>query len=159
MIGAKVDGLDTLGPELRAGGEAVTQAVERATWEALLLLQREIKELTPTASTLLRQSFLADRPRRAGATVLGRVGSSLAHAAPVEFGTKPHWAPVEPLQDWVRQKFGTTDEGEIERFARRIQFAIAARGTLGVGMVNRTFARYEGWVVDLFRRRIAEARV
>lgn len=156
-----------LGSLAQAGtlaGPALGEALRAGIWEASLLLQREIKEATPTASNALRGSFIADEPTLAGDVWLGVVGSSIAHAVPVELGTKPHWAPLQPLIDWVRQKLapeagaaGEDREAVIEGIARRVQFAIAARGTLGVGMVSRTFARYQGPVANRIAARVRRA--
>ncbi len=41
----------------------------------------------------------------------------------VEFGTRPHWPPREPLRLWAEHKFGDETIGD------RVAAAIAARGT------------------------------
>lgn len=34
------------------------------------------------------------------------VGYTAPHAKPVEFGSRPHWAPPFPVYDWCRRKLG-----------------------------------------------------
>lgn len=51
----------------------------------------------PVAFGELKQSI------RAESTASGaRVIADAPHAAPVEFGSRPHWPPLEPLVKWVR---------------------------------------------------------
>lgn len=84
------------------------------------------------------------------------VGTPFEHATYYEFGTAAHWAPLEPIRQWVEQKLqphvlaiGVTFEGgrttsarkgtkvlrgdkreqAIYRVAKAIQKAIALRGT------------------------------
>ena len=82
--------------------ELVQRELIAATLEGELLLEREIKEDTPTGVTgQLRASITAHEPVVAANSVAGVVGTSLAHALPVELGTRPHFPPLEPLVDWV----------------------------------------------------------
>ncbi len=121
-----------------------------------MLLERETKDLTPTATGLSRNSIFSQEQTFA-AGVLGVVGTAQLHVAYVELGTKPHFPPIEPLRDWVRVKFGLPDKdtyGPALAIARKI----AARGTLGVGMFHRAFARNRAAVAAMFeaaRNRIA----
>lgn len=57
------------------------------------------------------------------------VGPTAAHAPYVFYGTKPHWAPIAPLKEWCRWKFGD------ERAAWAVQRSIAKYGT------NRGYAK------------------
>ena len=45
----------------------------------------------------------------------------------VEFGTRPHWPPREPLRAWALRKFGDEQIGD------RVAFAISQRGTYAKG--------------------------
>lgn len=102
-------------------------------------LKAEVQERTPTgAHQLLRQS-IGNEVRLQPNTVLGVVGSPLNYAEAVELGTKPHWAPIAPLEEWARLKLGLVGV-KAEQAAQRIQYAIAHRGTLGVGMFHRAYA-------------------
>lgn len=119
--------------------------------EATALLEREVKDATPTATGLTRGSigsFITESPDG----LLGVVGSAQPHVAYVELGTRPHFPPLEPIQDWVRVKLAISDETDIEAAALAIARKIAARGTLGVGMFHRTWARLEPQVQAIFSR-------
>jgi hypothetical protein len=52
-----------------------------------------------------------------------RVGSDVKHAKPIEFGTGPHFPPLEPIQEWARR------HGLPEEAAYPIAKAISERGT------------------------------
>jgi hypothetical protein len=120
-----------------------------AMTEVDLHLQREVADRTPTAYGTLRDSIFSEE-RIQGDGVLGVVASPLTYAEYVEVGTKPHFPPLEPLRDWVRVKFGLTDETEIRGAAFRVARAISIRGTLGVGMFNRAFAANKAQVERRF---------
>lgn len=94
-----------------------------AVVESQLLLEREIKERTPTSGAgTLRDSMGALPVMLTESAVRGEVGSALSYALPVELGSRPHRPPIEPLADWVRRKLGKpADE------ARGIAFGIAAK--------------------------------
>ncbi|NBC16712.1 MAG: hypothetical protein GVY18_05260 [Bacteroidetes bacterium] len=57
------------------------------------------------------------------------VGVKLRYAIFVHEGTKPHWAPLDPLKRWVKKKLGISEPAQIEDVARRVQFKIAREGT------------------------------
>jgi hypothetical protein len=119
---------------------AVERAVGRRMAGLLLELQSDVQELTPTAFGALRASVGTDIDVRPGLGVTGIVGTSLAHAIPVELGTRPHMPPVAPIKLWAEKKLGLTGR-EAQRAAWAIAMTIKRRGTLGVGMFHRTFAR------------------
>lgn len=117
------------------------EEMERSVEEALLLLEREIKENTPVgAHGLLRGSITHQMRGQAlsdGLGVAGIVGSSLNYALPVELGTKPHFPPLEPLRDWVEKKLGV-DSKRAEHVAYLVARKIAKRGTKGARMAGNT---------------------
>ena len=51
----------------------------------------------------LRNSLTVDLKSRTG-QVSATVGSNLVYAKPVEYGSKPHWPPLAPIELWVRRK-------------------------------------------------------
>ena len=115
----------------------------------------QVQAKTPQASGILAGSFVTGGTivNSDGASV--EVGTPVDYGAYVEFGTKPHWAPLEALYKWVEiqvasGRINITVHGqesekvhakgqylprtfsksrEIYRVARMIQFAIAKRGT------------------------------
>jgi len=114
-------------------------------------LEAEVKDRTPTAFGTLRASIFGE-VRELPAGVEGVVGTGLSYAPHVEFGTRPHFPPVEPLQDWVRKKFAISDEAEVKSRAFLVARAIAQRGTLAVGMFHTALAANEAQIEHLYER-------
>jgi hypothetical protein len=72
---------------------------------ATMYLEGEVKERTPAAHGTLKQS-ISSEVHELGDAVIGVVGSPLAYAVPVELGTRPHFPPVDAIEDWVNVKLG-----------------------------------------------------
>jgi len=102
-------------------------------------LEGETQERTPRGAHGALAKSIFSRVQATEMTVLGTVGSPLDYAEAVELGSRPHWAPIQPLQEWARLKLGLP-ASEADDAARRIQLAIAHRGTLGVGMFHQAAA-------------------
>ena len=160
-MSVQVDGAEQIRALWEQAPDVTREEMSRATWEASLLIEREVKDLTPVGvggAGGLRGSIAAREPRVLSDTVLGAVGTSVAHALPVELGTKPHFPPVEPLRDWAERKLNIPEDRSYD-VALSIARKIAARGTLAVGMFNRTFVATRAQVEALYsdaRRRIHE---
>jgi hypothetical protein len=113
--------------------EELTRFMEGATTH----LEGEIKERTPGAHGTLKASFTGSVEQLSDG-VLGVVGSPLNYAIPVELGTRPHFPPVDAIQDWVQVKLGITGP-EARGVAFAIARKIAKRGTQGAFMVQNAF--------------------
>jgi hypothetical protein len=130
-----------------------------AVWKSLLLLEREIKERTPVGVTgLLRQSIAAHRPRvDIGGRIVGEVGTPLSYAESREKGTKPHFPPVEALEDWVRAKLGIAPAQ-----ARSVAFLVARKiamvGTEGAFMFAGAFEATEDQIERFFNVAFRQVR-
>ena len=151
-----IQGWQELDAAFRKAPDIVREELLAAVTEADQLLEREVKDLTPTASGVSRASIFS-REQVLGEAGIGVVGTSQPHVMYVELGTRPHMPPVEALEDWVRVKLGISDEKKIHGIAYLVARKIAVRGTLGVGMFHRTWARQRDAVVrrfDLARHRI-----
>lgn len=150
---------------------AVTRReIRRFLGRVVMHLQAEVVERTPKARSTLQRSIIGDVTDLPGIGLEGVVGTSLAYAVPVELGSGPHWAPLEPLIDWVRAKANlegvyfddvtgkrprnadqrASKTAAIERIAKSIQVSIARRGTLGVGMFHRAEVANRAWVAAEF---------
>jgi hypothetical protein len=116
--------------------ETVAEEITRGVLEAELLLEREAKEGTPTATGLLRGSIAAQQPRRLADQIIGVVGTSLAYAVSVELGARPHFPPIQPLADWAHLKLGVSAE-QAQHVGFLVARKIAARGTKGAFMFTR----------------------
>lgn len=77
----------------------------------------------------LRASIVPDIADRDG-QIVGIVGTNLAHAPFVEYGTKPHWPPPGALEVWARR------HGLDEYLVRR---AISVKGTRALKFFERAF--------------------
>lgn len=122
--------------------EIVLDELETAMGSAVAYLLRETQENTPTATGVLRRSFIGTVDVLASLdAVFGTVGSTLPYALPVELGTKPHYPPLAPLISWVEQKLGLQGD-EAEARALAIQRRIGRTGTPGYGMAR--FALIDG---------------
>lgn len=112
-----------------------------AMTEATNMLSARVVNAMPTASGLTRKSIGAVSVATP-AGVLGVVSSSNPVASFIEFGTRPHRPPIEPLVRWAEAKLGLSGAAA-ERAGAAIARSIARRGTLA----QRPFARSldAGW--------------
>lgn len=123
--------------------------------EAAMLLTREVKEATPTGvGGLLRASITQERRDTDEATAAA-VFSPLNYAAAVELGTKPHRAPIEPLQDWVRARISLDPGQTVEGVAWAIWGKIAAHGTKPAAMFATAIGRVRQQVTEIGARAVA----
>lgn len=149
--------------ELSAAWERAPGIVEteffRASTEATLLLERETRERTPRGvggGAGLSGSFSARPPRAAGDIVVAEMGTALDYAAPVELGTRPHFPPVAPIEDWVRHKLDVPAE-DAAGVAYLIARKISRTGTEGAFMVRDAFAANRAQVARIFEA--AQSRI
>ena len=121
---------------------------------AVGVLEREVKERTPAGiggTASLKGSIAAVPPSLSLDTpgdIIGLVVSSAPHTLPIELGTKPHFVPIEPLQDWVEYKFGLEGD-EAKRVAYLISFKIMHHGTKGKFMFRDGFNENEAQVQQI----------
>jgi len=103
-------------------------------------IRGKVVEKTPVNTGALRASIqeeIEERPE----VVTGRVLSNLEYVLPVEFGSKPHFPPIKPLELWAKRKLRLRGKA-----AKRAAFAIARKiaeeGTKGAFMFE--YGRKEG---------------
>lgn len=152
--GLDLQGWSQLEAAFARAPDIVREELLASVTEADQLLEREVKDLTPTATGQSRASIFS-REQSLPSGAIGVVGTAQPHVAYVELGTQPHFPPIQALEDWVRVKLGISDEKRIHGVAYLIARKIAARGTLGVGMFHRTFARQQDAVQRIFDRGMA----
>jgi len=158
MMDARIEvaGLAALAAAWRRAPDIAADEMVTAVLEASLLLEREVKERTPTATNTTRESIAAQEPRILADRVVGEVASPLPHIAAVELGSRPHHPPVQPLVDWAKVKFGASD-AEAERIGHATAKKIAARGTKGAFMFRDALAANDSQVRDIVARGAARA--
>ncbi len=137
--------------------EIVLDELASGAVEASMLLQREIVERTPTSGAgTLRQSIQAQPVEITATRVRALVGTSLAYAIPVELGSRPHWAPIAPIREWVARRLGLSGRA-LDRAAHAIRAAIARRGTPAARMFERGVAETRGQVERIFEEATVRA--
>jgi len=145
---------------LAAYPERYAQEVPAAMLQAGLLLEREVKELTPVGvygGAGLRGSIAAMPPQMNGDTTTGGVSTACPYALPVELGSKPHFPPVQPLADWVRAKLGMSDPGMARQIAFCIARKISKHGTKGVHMFQQALDATQEQIAAMFNAAIERA--
>lgn len=98
--------------------------------EAGLLLEKEIADRTPVGVTGLLKKSIATQLY--GDRV--EIGTPLEYAEPVEYGSKPHTPPLEPLELWGVRKLGSAEAG------RAVWYSISKKGTRPALMFTRALA-------------------
>ena len=58
-----------------------------------------------------------------------KVFTGLEYATFVEFGTRPHRPPIEPIRNWVRLKFNIHSPKKLESTSWKVWWKIAKKGT------------------------------
>lgn len=137
--------------------ETVRDELSRAMEESLVALQGSVQEFTPLGATeQLAPSIIAQPVETLADQVIGVVGTSFDYALAVELGTKPHFPPVEALEDWVEKRLGVRGK-EIRNVAFLVARKIAAHGTPAFGMFHRGLAKERAQIAQLFEA--ARARI
>jgi hypothetical protein len=135
--------------------ELLRQAVRGALEESGAFVEAQVRQRTPqgvggSASGLRASIFseVRDSPLQAV------IGSNLPYALPVEFGSRPHFPPVQALIPWV-QKFISLKNGETaEGVAFLIARAIARRGTPPREMFKSGFEGSQAAIVRIFETQV-----
>ena len=83
-------------------------------------ITNEAKKEAPVSSGELRQSIQIHE-KDSQRIILG---TKKEYAAPVEYGTEPHYPPIAPLKKWVRRKLGVEED-----VAYAVQQKIGQEGT------------------------------
>ena len=140
--------LDQLRASFKQAPSLTINTLLAAMTEATLLLQRESKELMPSASGLTRASISADA-FTTPMGVLGVVGSNQPAATFVELGTRPHMPPIAPIQRWVQDRLGLSG-AEGKRVAWLVARKIARKGTQPQRIFERTLQANQAQVISIF---------
>lgn len=132
--------------------EAAATELHAFMTRAVAHLQAEVAERTPTTHGTLRASIFGRvQAFGGGFGVEGLVGTPLAYAPAVEFGTKPHRPPVQPLIDWARQKLALSG-AEARSAGHAIAWKIARKGTKGAHMFRDAINENRDQIVRDFQQ-------
>ena len=117
----------------------VLAGMDRAT----ALLIRELESSTSIGATgELAKSWTAGSEIQSPGHVAAEVGTELEHGVYAELGTRPHWAPIAPLLNWVvNGPIGEKDEASAKRIAYAVQAKIAKKGTDGQYTLRNAYTK------------------
>lgn len=141
----------------RRAPEIMGEEMYRSVVEADKYIQGELQQNLPRGAAGLGGAAglagsVATEEQRMADNVVGAVFSPLEYAVYVETGTRPHFPPIEPLEDWVQQKLGIEDERERRSVAFLIARKISVKGTPADGTWGRVHDLAEPYV----ERKLAE---
>lgn len=136
--------IEVSGPLLAGKGPAIVQQhIERFVDLAVSLLVREVKIRTPRgaspAGSGLAYSIKEDVQGRGTPLVRGIVGTASKYGEVIERGRRPGrgWPPKGVLLEWIRYRFGVTDQKTLERLEFLIRRKIGQKGFEGVHMFEK----------------------
>ena len=160
FVDAHITGLDDLVNLWKRAPELTEREMHRGMQESTLLGERNVKAHTPVGASGaagLMGSITSSAPQTVAGNVVGLVGTSLNHAVPVELGTKPHFPPLLPIQEWVEAVLGITGER-----ARTVAFLIARKisrkGTKGQFMFKKGLEDSQEQFQEIFNKTIVRIR-
>jgi len=147
--------LNGLLARLRAGmGPQAAQILEQAMARAAEHLRTVAFDQTPVGATAFLRDTIGAQVSvhsQEPVDVSGHVWWQAGYAPVVEYGSRPHWPPIGPLVHWAERKLHVPP-GESHGVARRIQAAIARRGTRAQEFAQRSLALAEPLVERAFRQ-------
>jgi hypothetical protein len=125
------------------------RSIDQTVKDEILAVATEIASRAsanaPQASGALAGSFIASFGESQGDGFFVQVGSPLwgTSGAYVEFGTRPHWAPIAPIIDWVNTVFQVRAIGiEFGKGVWSERATPTARGTKRFSSDERTRIAY-----------------
>jgi hypothetical protein len=140
--------------------DASLKAREAKITEAIFLLERNIKVDTPEgAGPIHLRDTIHEEVFTYGKNVIGLVGTPALYGESVEYGTEPHFPPVDAIQHWVEGKLHLSGK-EAKSVAWAIAIKIADVGTEGAHMfqygvenselqIFRILEQIPGEIIDL----------
>jgi len=91
----KLEGMSGALNKIRALKDRINDQVMKAVLAGAIDVEADAKDLCPVDTGRLQNSITHTEPKAVlGAEISAKVGSNLEYAPAVEFGTKPHLAPV-----------------------------------------------------------------
>lgn len=132
----------------------VTKETLRTMHEVVALVERIVVSYTPVGATEQLRQGIEGTVTTARDLVEGRVtvvGPAVAYAESVEFGSRPHWPPPEPIRYWVLRVKRPAIE-EVPKIAFLVSRKIARIGTPAHRMFQQGWAEAEPKVMSMFQR-------
>lgn len=113
---------DVQTPDMTQNREQIDYGSKLVLWKAMTKMEEIAKYKAPVGMSGLLKARINLSPLTFGATEY-TLSDGVYYGIYVEFGTRPHWAPIEPLKDWARRVLGDEDA------AYPVQKKIAKKGT------------------------------
>ena len=160
LIGLNIKG-SSVGSLSQAMMAAINEGVSNGIEELAMMGVQIIIPLTPVNFGILAGSMqwqmVSGAPTPKAMIFAGPPADK--YAAPVEFGTKPHFPPPSALLPWVKHKLGVSDEKQALSIAFAIAHAIAKRGTAGAQMFGKAIERLQQEALPVMEKNLAAAFV
>ena len=110
--------------------DAIIRGLRSASMRGVSVVVQEIGTANPATGTppavdegtLMRSVESFPLPRG------GEIVADTPHASILEYGSRPHMPPLQPLVDWAKRKFGVDDD-EAEEIAEAVRWKIFHVGT------------------------------
>ena len=132
-----------IGKIFEQAAQPIIKEILKANVSALTgIIRSAVIEKTPVNTGALRNSIMEDTLEAPDGTIIGRVGTNIEYALPVEFGSRPHFPPIDPLTYWARRKFGLS-EAEARNVAFAVAHKIAKKGTKAYRMFEHGYKEGE----------------
>ncbi len=120
--------------------------------EVLQFLEGKIKPLTPEgAGPIHIRDTMFGKVTQMGESIQGIFGTPAIYGEPLEFGTKPHFPPIDPIRHWVERKLGVSGK-EARSTAFLIARAISRRGTAGAHMFEKGYDISESAIIGILEQ-------
>lgn len=97
----------------------------------------------------LRNSLTVDLKSRTG-EVSATVGSNLQYAKPIEYGSRPHFPPLAPIELWVRRKL-RVPANRVRSVAFLVARKIARHGTPAQPFLGPALEQSKGFIDSAMR--------
>ena len=114
--------------------ETITDPLAESIKKITRFLLDEVKMATPVDEDILRASITGK-----ATPTWGQVGTNKNYSTFVEYGTRAHWPPIAPLEEWARRHGMPKGTGfliarKISRVGTKAQHKEGALRVYGLGM-------------------------
>lgn len=145
-MSARLEGVAALKAKFAAMRQESVHVMRTETKASLLNIEGQAKRNVRVDRGGLRNSITHELdPDGLG----GRAGTAIEYGPAEEFGSRPHWPPIEPLKDWARR------HGMEESAAYAIAAKIAREGTEAAPFLFPAFEEERPKYIERIRAGVA----
>jgi len=144
--------------------EVFNKEAKRSLSLMLAYIFRIVRAFTPRGATgFLRGSIFTTNITGDNINLTGSVTTNALYGSSVEFGTKPHMPPVNPIILWVKRKLKISDSKKQNSIAWAIAVNIKKQGTKGAFMFSKALRKSETYIkrkkIELEKRLASSLKV